>query len=214
MSERAMALNGATTLTTPPGADVTTLLRLWGGGDHAALDDLLSVVYSEMRRLARAFLARESPGHTLQGTALVHEVYLRMARMKPIEWVGRAQFFGIAGRMMRRILVEHARRLRAAKRGYGIDCPDALADAASLRDGIDSVDVVMLNSAIEELAGFDQRRAQVVELRFFGGLTETEIADALGVSEPTVRRDWVVAKAWLFLKMKGTPSRRVRPTGN
>lgn len=207
MSERMIAMNAAATMTPPLGPDVTSLLKQWGGGNHAALDDVLSMLYLEMRRLARAFLARESPGHTLQGTALVHEVYLRMARMKPIDWVNRAQFFGIAGRMMRCILVEHARRLRAAKRGHGIEWPDATADSASA-GGVDSVDLVMLNGAIEELAGFDERRAQVVELRFFGGLTETEIAEILSVSEPTVRRDWVVAKAWLFRKMKGTPPRR------
>lgn len=184
-----------------PSMDVTKLLHKWSQGDHAALEDLVPLIYGELRRLARSYLAHESPGHTLQGTALVHEAYMRLVRQDSIEWQNRAHFFGIAAQTMRRILVEHARRRNAEKRGGGM-ARVSVEENEAVSFGTD-IDILVLDAALEELGQLDPRRAKVVEMRFFGGLTEGEIATVLEVSEATVRRDWTLAKAWLYRKISG-----------
>lgn len=192
-------------------SDVTDLLHRWSDGDQGALEHLVPVIYSELRRLARSYLAHENPGHTLQSTALVHEAYMRLVRQDSTEWQNRAHFFGIAAQTMRRILVEHARKRKAVKRGGGKPDGELHESSASVL-GV-NVDILLLDSSLEELAAMDPRRARVVEMRFFGGLTEPEIAAVLGVSEPTVRRDWSIARAWLYRKMTGSPQDK-SPAGN
>lgn len=174
--------------------DITQQLNAARDGDAASLDALFPVVYEELRRLARRELARERAGHTLQPTALVHEAYLRLVSQQVAGWSGRAYFFGLAASMMRRILVNHARDRAAQKRGGGAAAV-TLSQADGLVDG--ALDVVELHEALEGLAQLDERQARVVELKFFGGLEIDEIADALGVSSATVRRDWTMARLWL-----------------
>jgi RNA polymerase sigma factor (TIGR02999 family) len=180
-----------------PPEEITRLLHDWQAGDRQALDALLPIVHKELRRLAHFHLRRERPDHTLQSTALVNEVYLRLVGMNGPQWEGRTHFFGIAARMMRQILVDYARRHRAEKRGAG-------ANALSLDDAIllpnergKDVDVIALDDALHALAEFDPRKAKVVELRFFGGLNFEEMATVLNVSTITVQRDWSTARAWL-----------------
>jgi RNA polymerase sigma factor (TIGR02999 family) len=181
-------------MATPP-PDVTGLLQAWGGGDPAALDRLVPIVYDELRRQAQRYLRRENPGHTLQTTALVHEAYLRLVDQREARWQNRAQFFGVAAQAMRRILVDHARRHQAAKRGgSAIQVPyeeDAMAAVAS------DVDLVSLDDALTRLAALDAQQARVVELRYFTGLGIEETAEALGISPATVKREWAMARAWL-----------------
>ena len=179
-------------------AEVTVLLRKWRDGDSGALDELAPLVYSELHRIAERYWSREAPGHTLQSTALVHEAYLRLIGQKPVDWQNRAHFFAIAARTMRRILVEQGHRRAAEKRN-----PAALSNTrqSTIEAAVSNVDFVQLDRALRELDSIDPRAVRVVEMRFFGGLTETEIATMLGVSEPTVRRDWTVARTWLFRKM-------------
>jgi|SRR5215813_8765426 len=177
----------------PP--EVTQLLVAWGNGDQVAGDQLMSVVYQELHRLAHHYMKRESPGHTLQTSALVNEAFVRLVDQKNVRWQNRAHFFGIAAQMMRRILVDYARRRSYAKRGGG-------ARALSLDEGLivseeRSAEVVAVHEALEELAKFDARKSQIVELRFFGGLTIDQTAEVLGVSPGTVMSDWTMAKAWL-----------------
>ena len=175
---------------------VTHLLQNWADGDAAAFDQLLPLVYGELRRLAASYLARERPGHTLQPTALVHEAYLRLVDQKQVDWRNRAQFIGLAAVMMRRILVTHARDRAANKRGGGaqkiplseVDEPGAAPD----------IDVVILHDALDRLQALDPRKSRIVELKFFGGLTRAEIAEVLGISVATVERDWTFARAWLY----------------
>ena len=179
----------------PASHDVTQLLVAWGNGDHAARDALMPVVYEELHRLARRYMRRESPGHTLQTSALVNEAFLRLVDQRNVHWQNRAHFFGIAAQMMRRILVDYARSRSYAKRGGG-------GPALSLDEGLivseeRSAEVVAVHEALEELARFDARKCQIVELRFFGGLSAEETAEVLGVSPGTVNRDWSLAKAWL-----------------
>jgi RNA polymerase sigma factor (TIGR02999 family) len=174
---------------------VTELLRAWGGGDARALDQLVPVVYEELRRQAQRYLRREAPGHTLQTTALVHEAYLRLVDQRQARWESRSQFFGVAAQLMRRILVDHARRHHAGKRGgsaIGVPLEEGTA-AAHERD----VDVVALDEALTRLAALDERQARVVELRYFTGLGIEETAEVLGVSPATVKREWAIARAWL-----------------
>jgi RNA polymerase sigma-70 factor (ECF subfamily) len=180
---------------------VTGLLRQWSDGDSAARDELVPLVYRELRRLAHHHLRRERSGHTLQTTALVHEVYLRLCGQDDPQWQDRAHFFAVAARMMRRILVDYARRRGAEKRGadamhVGLD--EALMIPLKLPS-----DLVALDDALERLAAFDARKCQVVEMRFFVGLAAKEIALVLKTSEATVRRDWIIAKAWLFRQLEG-----------
>ena len=176
--------------------DVTQLLIQLTDGNRAVLDELLPLIYAELRSLAANYLRREQPGHTLQPTALVHEAYLRLVNQTQVRWQNRAHFFGVAAQMMRRILVDHARSRQAEKRG---------SDAArlSLDENIDvsverAAELVALDEALEALARFDEQKSRIVELRFFGGLSVEETAEVLGVSAPTVKRQWRMAKAWLY----------------
>src|SRR3954471_10270553 len=171
------------------GKDVTQLLARWSGGDEAALNDLLPVVYGELHRQARRYLVGERPGHTLQPTALVHEAYLRLIAQRDVRWQNRAHFFGVAAQLMRRILVDHARGRAAAKRGGGVVAIPMPEPAAQ-----PGVDVIALDAALERLAGLDPAQARVVELRYFGGLTVDETAEVMHVSAATVKREWSMAK--------------------
>jgi len=182
---------------------VAGLLRQWSGGDPAALDELVPIVYQELRRLAHYHLRRERDGHTLQTTALVHEVYLRLCAQDEPRWEDRAHFFAVSARMMRRILVDYSRRHGAEKRGSGaihLRLDDALRIPVA-----EGSDLLALDGALEELAAFDARKCQVVEMRFFTGLPAKEIAAALKTTEATVRRDWNIAKAWLYRYLEGHP---------
>ena len=183
-------------------SDLSALLKAWGSGDLAARDQLMPVVYAELRRRARAYLRRERASHTLQPTALVHEAYLRLIKQDRIAWENRAQFYGIAAQMMRRILVDHARAHRMAKRS-GQWARVSLADVAAAQQAPD-VDVLDLHAALEELAGFDPRKSQIAELRFFGGLSLEETGHVLDISIATVEREWQAARAWLYSRLKGS----------
>lgn len=180
--------------------DVTGLLLSWGQGDAAALDRLVPLVYDELRRVARAHLRREAPGHVLQATGLVHEVFLRLVDVDRMTVTSRTHFFAIAARLMRQVLVDHARRKRADKRGGGatVISLDEMAPAAAPTAG---VDVLALDEALDTLSSLDGRQCRVVELRFFAGLDIPEVADALGISTATVEREWAMAKAWLHQRL-------------
>jgi len=182
--------------------EVTLLLQAWSGGEQGALDKLLPVVYQELHRLAQRYMAQESPGHTLQATALVNEAYLRLVDVKAVNWQNRAHFFGVSAQLMRRILVDLARSRRSLKRG-------GEAQAVSLDDALvvsqeSGPDLVALDDALRTLAAMDHRRSQVVELRFFGGLSVAETAEVLKVSAETVMHDWKLAKAWLLRELGGS----------
>ena len=175
--------------------NVTELLIGWSKGDKEALDTLVPLVYDELRRQASRYLRRERVGHTLQTTALIHEAYLRLIDQKNVHWQNRAHFFGIAAQLMRRILVDHARTKKRAKRGGSIirvsfDVANAMAQGQDL-------DIVALDEALERFAEIDEQQARIVELRFFSGLSVNETAEVLGISPATVKRDWSMAKAWL-----------------
>ena len=174
---------------------VTGLLCQWREGDPAALEALLPLVYEELRRLARSYLQRERPNHTLQSTALVHEAYLRLVDQKAVSWQNRAQFFGIAAQMMRRILVDHARGHLAEKRGAGV-CSVTLEEEL-VGAGRQDFDLVALDEALEALSKLDPQQGRIVELRFFSGLSIEETAEVLAISPATVKRDWAMAKSWL-----------------
>jgi RNA polymerase sigma factor (TIGR02999 family) len=182
--------------------DVTALLRRWGGGDPSALDELVPVVYGELRRLARRALVPERRGHTLQPTALVHEAFLRLAGERAMSWQNRAQFFAVAAGVLRRILVDHARRRRAAKRGGGAPLADPIHIELQPSD-LPTQEVLALDEALAALALIDPARSRVVELRYFAGLTIEETAAALGTSPATVKRDWSAARAWLYREIHG-----------
>jgi RNA polymerase sigma factor (TIGR02999 family) len=180
---------------------VTQLLCLWSDGNRAALGPLIEAVYSELRRLAHSYLRRERPGHTLQSTALVHEAYLRLIDQKSVTWQNRAHFFGIAAQMMRRILIDHARNRQAVKRGQGaslLKLDEAIAGSSGPRD----LDLVMLDEALENLARIDPQQSRIVELRFFAGLSIEDTAEVLKISPATVKREWAMAKAWLYREMR------------
>jgi RNA polymerase sigma-70 factor (ECF subfamily) len=185
--------SGSRALTPVP--QVTGLLMAWGNGDRAALDALIPLVQGELRRLARHHMAGERPGHSLQPTALVHEAYLRLVDVRQVRWQNRAHFFALAARLMRRILVDRARARRYQKRGGGarqVSFDEALA--VSMERG---EDLIAVDEALVALTQLDPRRGQVVELRFFGGLTVEETAEALKISQETVMRDWKLARVWL-----------------
>lgn len=189
---------------TPPSPQVTQLLVAWGKGDELAREQLMSLVYEELHRLAHRYMSRESPGHTLQTSALVNEAFVRLVDQKQVQWQSRSHFFGIAAQMMRRILVDYARGRNYAKRGGG-------AQQISLDEGLilseeRSAEVVGVHEALERLAEFDSRKSQIVELRFFGGLSIEETAGVLGVSPGTVMRDWTLAKAWLRREISSSGS--------
>jgi RNA polymerase sigma factor (TIGR02999 family) len=181
--------------------NITELLAGYGCGDKEALDKLMPAVYDELRRQAARYLRRERAGHTLQTTALIHEAYVRLVDQRNVQWQNRAHFFGIAARMMRRILVDHARAKKRAKRG-GSDVKISLADANILAKEQD-LDVVALDEALTRLAEIDEQQSRVVELRFFSGLTVEETAEVMGISPATVKRDWSMAKAWLHRELSG-----------
>lgn len=182
-----------------PTSQITQLLQGWRGGDRKALDALLPVVYKELKRLAHFQLRQERPDHTLQSAALVNEAYLRLIGLNTPQWESRTHFFAIAAQLMRQILVDYARRHRAGKRGGG-EATIPLEDATMLSRG-KPIDVVALDEALKALAQIDPRKAQVVELRFFGGLSFEETAEVLQVSAVTVSRDWSTARAWLHREM-------------
>jgi RNA polymerase sigma-70 factor (ECF subfamily) len=183
----------------PPSQDVTELLVSWSNGNQAARDQLMGVVYDELHRLARRYMRRESPGHTLQTSALLNEAFLRLVDQKNVQWQNRAHFFGIAAQMMRRILVDHARSRSYAKRGGG--ARTLSLDEALIVSDARNEEVVNIHEALERLTEFDARKGQIIELRFFGGLSIEETANVLGVSQGTVMRDWTLAKAWLRREM-------------
>jgi RNA polymerase sigma factor (TIGR02999 family) len=187
-------------MTTASTKDVTRLLLDWSAGDRAALDQVMPLVYDELRRLAGQYLRRQRPGHTLQPTALVHEAYIRLVDQSHVQWQNRAHFFGMAAQVMRRILVDHARRHQAAKRGSGARTV-ALDDAVSFSKER-QVDLVALDDALTGLATFDPQQCRIVELRFFGGLTIEETAEVLGLSPATVKREWNMAKTWLHKQVR------------
>jgi RNA polymerase sigma factor (TIGR02999 family) len=182
--------------------DVTGLLLSWRQGDAAALDRLVPLVYDELRRVARGHLRQELPGHSLQATALVHEVYLRLVDMDRMTLESRTHFIAVAAKLMRQILVDHARRKRADKRGGGVTMVSL--DEVSPAARTSSVDVLALDQALDALSSFDVRQCRVVELRFFGGLNIDETAEALGVSTATVEREWAMAKAWLYQRLSSS----------
>ena len=185
---------------------ITDALAALRGGDPGAMDRLVPLVYEELARIAHRQLGLEATGHTLSTTALVHEAYLRLVDQTRAQWADRAQFFGVAAHSMRRVLVDHARRHRAARRG-GVNRRDVSLEAleaidpASLAAGDRADILVAMDEALERLAALDARQARVVECRFFGGLTETETAEALGVTARTVARDWVKARGWLYTEL-------------
>ncbi len=181
--------------------DITRILRQWGGGDQKAAEQLFPLVYDELRRLARSYLSKERSGHTLQPTALVHEAYLRLIDQDHADWQNRVHFYAIAATMMRRILVNHARDRAAMKRGRGFQVV-SLEDTGDVGHG-EELDLVRLDEALERLEKVDERKMRVVEMRFFGGMTEKEISSLLDVSEKTVRRDWTMAKLWLRRELTG-----------
>lgn len=184
----------------PARKDVTQLLADWSGGSQEALDQLMPLVYDELRRLANHYLAQERPDHTLQPTALVHEAYLRLVETRNRNFRSRAYFFGIASQLMRRVLVDHARKHRAAVRGGGMK-KLSLDEAIALPNEPD-LDLLALDDALNTLAAIDPRQSRIVELRFFGGLSVEETAEVLGVSAATIKRDWSWAKTWLYREIK------------
>ena len=184
----------------PPHAEVSTLLQAWSDGDKSALDKLVPIVYDELRRLARQYLRIERPGHSLQTAGLVNEAYLRLVDYKRMRWNNRAHFFAVSAQLMRRILVDHARR-RNMKRGAGIQ--HLSLEGTVIVGAGRSDDLVALDDAMQALGRIDPRKAQVVELRFFGGLNVEETAEVLKVSAATVMRDWSTARAWLYREMNG-----------
>jgi len=191
-------------MTTTATHEVTQLLLAWNSGDRAALDQLVPLVYDELHRMARQYLRKERAGHTLQTTALVNEAYLRLIDVRQVQWQNRAHFFAIAARLMRQILVDFARERNYQKRGGGefqISLDEAATVACELNE-----DVVALDEALHKLAELDERKSRVVEMRFFGGLTEEEIAETLKVSPETVRRDWRLAKSWLLRRLSEGPA--------
>jgi RNA polymerase sigma factor (TIGR02999 family) len=180
-------------------SDVTELLQQWGEGRQEALDQLLPRIYDELRKLAGSYLRRERRDHTLQPTALVHEAFLKLVDQRAVQWQNRAHFFGIAAQAMRRILVDHARAHGADKRGAGER--KVSLDVVDVPGAMPSVDVLALDEALTRLAARDPQQSQVVELRFFGGLTMEETAEVMGTSPATVGREWTMAKAWLYAEL-------------
>lgn len=185
-------------MSTAPG-EVTHLLLELKQGNKKAEDLLIPMVYNELRRIAAAYLRREAGGHSLQPTALVHEAYLRLTGIREIDWQSRAHFFAVSATIMRRILVDHARATRARKRGDG--CDEVSLNDAILPSPERAPEILALDEALDRLTALDGRQAKIVELRFFAGMKEEEIGDALGVSARTVKRDWRIARAWLFKEL-------------
>src|ERR1035438_4410284 len=191
----------------PAGGDISTLLRAWRDGDPSALERLTPIVYDELRRLARRYMKRERPGHSLQTAALVNEAYMRLVDYERMQWQNRAHFFAVSSQLMRRILVDHARR-HNLKRGGGV--PHISLDEAAVVGGDQDTDLVALDDAMNALGRIDPRKVQVVEMRFFGGLSVEETAEVLKVSTVTVKRDWRAARAWLYRELTGGPTDEFR----
>jgi RNA polymerase sigma factor (TIGR02999 family) len=187
--------------------DISGLLRAWSGGDQSALDRLTPIVYDELHRLARRYMKRERPGHSLQTAALVNEAYMRLVDYERMHWQNRAHFFAVSAQLMRRILVDHARR-HNLKRGGDVQHV-SLEEAAVVGGGGDT-DLVVLDDAMNALARIDPRKVQVVEMRFFGGLSVEETAEVLKVSTVTVKREWRAAKAWLYRELTGGSTNELR----
>jgi RNA polymerase sigma-70 factor (ECF subfamily) len=192
----------------PSPGDVSALLHAWSEGDQAVLPQLTPIVYAELHRLARRYMRRESPGHTLQTTALVNEAYIRLVDYQRMQWQDRAHFFAVSAQLMRRILVEHARR-HNLKRGGNVR--HFSLDEVSVVSRERAPDLVALDDAMNALARLDPRKVQVVEMRFFGGLSVDETAEVLKVSSVTIMRDWSTAKAWLYREMTGSKTDASRP---
>src|SRR5215213_3094407 len=182
--------------------EITQLLAAWREGNQTALDELYPLVYAELHRLARRYMSRERKGHTLQTTALINEAYVRLVDQKNVQWANRSHFFAISAQIMRRILIDHARRHAYAKRGGGAQQVSLDEAATVTRDA--GAELLRLDEALKTLAELDSRRSQVVELRYFGGLNNEEIAGVLNVSENTVTRDWNMARAWLYQQLTGS----------
>jgi RNA polymerase sigma-70 factor, ECF subfamily len=191
----------------PPVIQITQLLQSWSHGDEAAIDKLMPLVYDELRRMARRYMSNEKPGHTLQTTALVNEAYLRLVDASGANWQNRTHFFAVSAQVMRRILVDWARSRHAAKRGN--DVPALELDEALAVPIKTGTDIVAVDDALKALTLFDSRKSQIVELRFFGGLTVKETAEVLKVSEETVHRDWRLAKSWLRRELGRNPDRNL-----
>lgn len=190
---------------------VTGLLRAWRGGDVEARAQLISVLYTELRRQAATYLRRERIDHTLQPTALVHEAYLRLIGQERAVWQNRGHFLGVAAQMMRRILVDHARAHHRGKR-FGAALRVPLDDSAVLVAS-PACDLVTLDEALDELSAIDPRQSRIVELRFFGGLSESEVSAVLAISRSTVSREWQIAKGWLYRRLMDSPPSRARRRG-
>jgi RNA polymerase sigma factor (TIGR02999 family) len=185
--------------------EITQLLMKWSQGDKSALDQLVPLVYPELRRLAKRHMNRENPGHTLQTSALINEAYLKLVDQQNVEWQNRAHFFAVAAQLMRHILVDHARTRNYAKRGGG--APKVPLDEAAALTEQRAAELIALDDALRDLATLDERRSQIIELRFFGGLSLDETAEVINISPSTVQREWRAAKAWLHHTMtnRGEP---------
>jgi RNA polymerase sigma factor (TIGR02999 family) len=188
-----------------PSPQITELLRAWSAGNQSAVDQIVELTYPELRRIAQKHLYHERPGHSIQATALVNEAYLRLVKVRDVQWKARAHFLAIGARIMRRILIDYARRRPKVAR---TELTDTLAISPQL-----DLDLVLLDHALKALAEFDERKAQVVEMKFFGGLTVEEVAAVLNVSTQTVYRDWNLAKAWLIHEMKREGKYGAKPLG-
>jgi len=188
-------------MTTPSSQGITQLLLAWSDGDQAALEKLTPLVHAELRRLAKGYMRGEQPGHTLQTTALINEAYLRLIDWKNVRWQNRAHFFGVAAQLMRRILVDFARSRHYARRGGGAQ-QVSLDEALTIHEDR-SAEIIALDDALKSLAEIDPRKSQIVELKFFGGLTVEETAEALKTPQRTVEREWNLARAWLYRELRG-----------
>jgi RNA polymerase sigma-70 factor, ECF subfamily len=184
----------------PAAGEITQLLRCWSKGDDGALAKLTPIVYNQLHRLARAYMRRERPGHSLQTTALLNEAYMRLVDYKRMQWQDRAHFFAVSAQLLRRILVDHARRHNLKRGG---DVKHVSLDEAAMVGGSRAANLVALDEAMKRLAEVDPRKEQVVEMRFFGGLSVDETAEVLKISAVTVMRDWSTAKAWLYRELAG-----------
>jgi RNA polymerase sigma factor (TIGR02999 family) len=187
-------------MTTLSPKEITQLLRAWSNGDQSALEQLTPLVHAELHHLARRYLLKELPGHTLQATALVNEAYMRLIDWQNVEWQNRAHFFGVSAQLMRHILVDYARSRRSHKRGGG--AVEVSLDQAAVISSERAADFVALDDALNALAQFDERKSRIVELRFFGGLSIDETAEVMKISPTTVKREWSLAQAWLYRELK------------
>ena len=185
-----------------PQHEITQLLAEWSDGNQSALDELYPLVYEELHKLARRYMSRERKGHTLQTTALINEAYVRLVDQRNVHWANRSHFFAISAQIMRRILIDHARRHAYAKRGGGAQ--QVSLEEVAIVAAEKSAEIIRLDEALKILAKMDPRRCHVVELRYFGGLSNEEIAGVLKVSENTVTRDWNLARAWLYQQLTGS----------